>query len=198
MTRIDPVYLEHQLKRWMAPNAHLFVRPDWRRFVRPEDQKSHPFALYERKYSPEQPRVPAGSREGGQWTSEGGDGPARAASEEGVIGAERPALVQFRTDERSVSSERLIQLGGEYIGSFDNGISVIKGPNITHQESFNANTGVTTLTFTGVGSVVVDERTGVYLTGSTYSVGTRGRPDQGLSIMIDRSGRVRAYTTLGA
>ncbi|MBI2713652.1 MAG: hypothetical protein HYX37_04265 [Rhizobiales bacterium] len=68
MHRVDPIYLEHQLKRWMRPDAHHFVRPDWRRFVRPEFQADHPFALYEGKYSPEQPRVPAGSREGGQWT----------------------------------------------------------------------------------------------------------------------------------
>ena len=28
---------------------------------------------YARKFSPDQPRVPAGSREGGQWTGDGGD-----------------------------------------------------------------------------------------------------------------------------
>ncbi|MEI9803786.1 MAG: hypothetical protein WDN48_04070 [Pseudolabrys sp.] len=72
MTRIDPAHLEHQLKRWMRPDAHHFVRPDWRRFVRPGFEDEHPFALYERKYSPDQPRAPAGSREGGQWTSDGG------------------------------------------------------------------------------------------------------------------------------
>ncbi|MBI2713650.1 MAG: hypothetical protein HYX37_04250 [Rhizobiales bacterium] len=73
MHKIDPIYLEHQLKRWMRPDAHRFIRPDWRRFVRPEFQADHPFALYERKYSPNQPRVPAGSREGGQWTDGEGD-----------------------------------------------------------------------------------------------------------------------------
>lgn len=72
MPPINSAYLEHQLKRWMRPDAHHFVRPDWRRFVRPEFQDGHPFALYERKYNPEQPRVPAGSREGGQWLSGGG------------------------------------------------------------------------------------------------------------------------------
>jgi hypothetical protein len=53
MHKVDPVYLAHQLKRWMRPDAHRFVRPDWRRFVRPKFQADHPFALYERKYSPE-------------------------------------------------------------------------------------------------------------------------------------------------
>lgn len=64
-------YLTRQLERWTRPNAHLFVRPDWRRFV-PRDQDDHPFALYENKYRPDQPRVPAGNPDGGQWTADGG------------------------------------------------------------------------------------------------------------------------------
>ena len=72
MPLINPAYLEHQPKRWMRPDAHHFVRPDWRRFVRPGFEDALPFALYGRKYRPDQPRVPAGSREGGQWTSDGG------------------------------------------------------------------------------------------------------------------------------
>jgi hypothetical protein len=63
MHRVDPIYLEYQLKRWMRPDAHRFVRPHWRRFVRPEFQQDHPFALYERKYSPDQPRD-----DHGRWT----------------------------------------------------------------------------------------------------------------------------------
>ena len=72
MTQFKAAYLEHERQRFMRPDAHRFIRPDWRRFVRPGFEDDHPFALYERKYSPDQPRVPAGSREGGQWTSEGG------------------------------------------------------------------------------------------------------------------------------
>ena len=66
-------YLTRQRDRWTRPNAHLFVRPDWRRFV-PHDQDEHPFAFYENKYRPDQPRVPAGSREGVQRTGGGGGG----------------------------------------------------------------------------------------------------------------------------
>ena len=69
MPRIDAAYLAHQRKRWMRPNAHLFIRPDWRRFVRRGDQKDHPFALYERKYRPDQLRD-----EIGRWADEGGGG----------------------------------------------------------------------------------------------------------------------------
>ena len=58
MHDVNPIHLEHQLRRWMQPDAHRFIRPDWRRFVRPEFQADHPFALYEGKYSPDQPRVP--------------------------------------------------------------------------------------------------------------------------------------------
>jgi hypothetical protein len=76
-------YLEHQLKRWMRPDAHHFVRPDWRRHIRPGYQDEVPLALYQRKYSPDQPRVPAGSPEGGQWTSgEGGAGSDSAQTTE--------------------------------------------------------------------------------------------------------------------
>jgi len=67
-------YLTRQCERWTRPAAHLFVRPDWRRFV-PRDADDHPFALYERKYRPDQPRVAAGGPAGGQWTSDGGAGP---------------------------------------------------------------------------------------------------------------------------
>jgi len=73
-------YLARQLERWTRPNAHLFVRPDWRRHT-PRDQDDHPFALYERKYRADQPRVPAGSREGGQWTGDGGGGGASAGGQ---------------------------------------------------------------------------------------------------------------------
>ncbi|MBI3704551.1 MAG: hypothetical protein HY244_12075 [Rhizobiales bacterium] len=71
MAKCDPVYTAHQLQRWMAPNAHRFVRPDWRRFVQPGSDLWSVYELCERKYNPNQPRVPAGSREGGQWASDG-------------------------------------------------------------------------------------------------------------------------------
>ena len=75
MPAINAAYLEHQRKRWMRPDAHHFVRPDWRKSVRPGFENDHPFALYENKYRPDQARVPAGSRDGGQWTDgEGGSG----------------------------------------------------------------------------------------------------------------------------
>ncbi len=70
-------YLTRQRDRWTRPNAHLFVRPDWRRFAS-QDEDDHPFALYEQKYRSDQPRVPAGSRDGGQWTADGANGESRS------------------------------------------------------------------------------------------------------------------------
>ena len=67
MPRIDAAYLAHQRKRWMRPDAYRFIRADWRRFVRPGDREDHPFALYERKYRPDQLRD-----EIGRWVEEGG------------------------------------------------------------------------------------------------------------------------------
>lgn len=93
MPRIDAAYLAHQRKRWMRPNAHLFIRPDWRRFVRPGDRDSHPFALYERKYRPDQLRD-----EIGRWADEGGGQEATAdEGEDRLPPNARPA--QYRPDE---------------------------------------------------------------------------------------------------
>lgn len=68
MAAIKPEAIEHEIKR--------FMRPDWRRYWKPGHENDPLYRLYEsaeRKYSPDQPRVPSGSPEGGRWTSEGGD-----------------------------------------------------------------------------------------------------------------------------
>jgi hypothetical protein len=82
MSAIKNAYLEHQIKRWMAPNAHHFVRPDWRRYVQPGSDAAAVFELYEQKFSPDQPRVPAGNREGGQWISSPDGTPSRTTRNE--------------------------------------------------------------------------------------------------------------------
>jgi hypothetical protein len=79
MSQIESPYLAHQLKRWMRPDAHHFVRHDWRRDVRPEYQDEVPFALYERKYSPDQPRD-----DHGRWTSGEGQKPTPSPNPQGV------------------------------------------------------------------------------------------------------------------
>ena len=77
MTQIKSGRLDHQLKRWMRPDAHHFVRPDWRRYVQRDSGIGSVFGFYERKYSPDQARVPAGDPAGGQWTSDGSSSAGR-------------------------------------------------------------------------------------------------------------------------
>jgi hypothetical protein len=63
----------------MRPDAYRFFRPDWRRYMctgQEPDQLFELFDRFERKYSPDQPRVPQGNPNGGQWTSDGGGGPS--------------------------------------------------------------------------------------------------------------------------
>ena len=101
MSVFKNAYLESEIKRWMAPNAHLFVRPDWRRHVTPGSDLSSVFALYEQKYSPEQPRVPAGSREGGQWTNDGAN--AGRTFSKPPRGNTEPTAGSGRSDPRVLS-----------------------------------------------------------------------------------------------
>ena len=62
----EDAWAAHQRARWLRPDAERWLKPDWR----------------ERKYNPDQPRVPAGSSDGGQWTSgEGGTGGGEVLSD---------------------------------------------------------------------------------------------------------------------
>jgi hypothetical protein len=75
MTRIHPVYLRHERKRFMRPDAHRFLSPNWRSYTRVGRERDPPYQIVEcveGKYSTEQPRVPRGNPGGGQWTSDGG------------------------------------------------------------------------------------------------------------------------------
>lgn len=65
-------------------DAHRFLHADWRRHVTPGSELAALFSEIERKYRPEQPRVPAGNREGGQWTADGGLGGPSADSADGI------------------------------------------------------------------------------------------------------------------
>jgi hypothetical protein len=62
-------YLDHQRRRWMTPNASLWMRPDAMRWLLPNQKLWQGPANAERKCRPDQPRVPAGNSEGGQWTT---------------------------------------------------------------------------------------------------------------------------------
>jgi hypothetical protein len=69
-------WLAHQRARWMRPDAHRWIRPDVARFLKPGTDPASVYPALARKYSPNQPRVPAGNGlESGRWTDgEGGIG----------------------------------------------------------------------------------------------------------------------------
>src|ERR1700753_4093840 len=61
-------------QRWLRSNAHLYVRHDGHRFMTCGSLRTVPNRGYEQKFDPDQPRVPAGSPDGGQWTSPDSEG----------------------------------------------------------------------------------------------------------------------------
>lgn len=75
VTYANPHWLEHQRRRWMRPDAERWLQPNRRLWFRP--------GALDRKYDPDQPRVPSGNPDGGQWTSGGsGRGPGRSVASE--------------------------------------------------------------------------------------------------------------------
>jgi hypothetical protein len=91
-------WMRPDAERWMRPDAARFFNPPYERKDRSDAQgvisagdlkdiqNGHlelkrliselqfelAYRAFQRKYRPDQPRVPAGSREGGRWTTEGG------------------------------------------------------------------------------------------------------------------------------
>jgi hypothetical protein len=100
----ETAWLAHHRLRWtrsnarpfIRPDAHLWIRPDFARFFRPGTSLAEVFPEVDRKYSPNQPRIPAGHPGGGRWTdgsdvsnglgiaAPGGTDPAAVASDTAV------------------------------------------------------------------------------------------------------------------
>ncbi|QDL96765.1 zinc carboxypeptidase [Rhodopseudomonas palustris] len=72
MSGQDDAWLRHQQKRWLNPNGDRWVRQDVSRFLARDMDPVQAFPALAFKYSPNQPRVPAGNPDGGQWTRDGG------------------------------------------------------------------------------------------------------------------------------
>jgi hypothetical protein len=82
MAQLRQECLDHQLRYWM--------RPDWRRYWKPgheNDPLHKEFERVERKYRPDQLRVPRGSEGGGRWADEG------AGGGRGTVSGAKPANV---------------------------------------------------------------------------------------------------------
>ena len=76
------------------------------------------------KYRPDQARVPAGSRDGGQWTTEGGDSESGTGTGSGGIGGserlyadENTGSVHVSTDESDTDSHSNGVFDIEFVGS---------------------------------------------------------------------------------
>ena len=67
-------WLRHQQSRWLQPDGGRWIRPDAARFLPPGADVAEAFPALARKYNPNQPRVPAGNSDGGQWTDGGAGG----------------------------------------------------------------------------------------------------------------------------
>lgn len=68
----DDAWLRHQQARWMAPDGDRWVRTDAARFLAPGGNLAAAYPALALKYNPNQPRVPAGHSDGGQWTNGSG------------------------------------------------------------------------------------------------------------------------------
>ncbi|GAB1716639.1 MAG: hypothetical protein NTAFB05_16810 [Nitrobacter sp.] len=72
MASHENVFEAAQRARWLRPDAYRWIRPDAARFLIPGTDPHDVFPALQRKFNPDQPRVPAGNPDGGQWTDGGG------------------------------------------------------------------------------------------------------------------------------
>lgn len=61
--------IDAQRRRWLKPNAAAWIRPDAKRWLLPNQKVWQWTGRNEQKFSSDQPRVPAGNSDGGQWTT---------------------------------------------------------------------------------------------------------------------------------
>jgi len=100
VAQIKAAFLERELMRGMRPNARQFVSPNWRRFVPSGSDLASVYERYERKYRPDQARVPAGSSEGGQWTDDGGHSTNDEVSSRTPAGTSADETIEFSAASR--------------------------------------------------------------------------------------------------
>jgi hypothetical protein len=106
MTQFAPEWVAHQQKRFLRHDAHRFLRHDWQRFVKPGAALPWPLAaIVEAKanFDPNQPRVPAGNSDGGQWTNDSNetDGEGAYDSEAETSDADRNASEEVGSARRN-------------------------------------------------------------------------------------------------
>jgi hypothetical protein len=122
MSAYEDAYARHQQARWMRPDAHRWIRQDAARFLPPGVDPARVYPALERKYSPDQPRVPAGSgRESGRWTDGGGGSGAGGGVTRRPYGAidfgDLPSFSElsglFQTAPSEIDNSGYTQLAGD-------------------------------------------------------------------------------------
>jgi len=87
-------------------DAHRFAPPGEARLLQRPDARWDPLGAAERKYNPDQPRVPAGSSDGGQWTTaSSGDGISILVPAGGLVSDDANSGVFDGFDDSTDSSE---------------------------------------------------------------------------------------------
>jgi hypothetical protein len=84
-------------RRWLKPKTSLWMRPDAARWLLPNQKVWQWPGRNEQKYSLDQPRVPAGNSDGGQWTTVSSSGGISIALPTGGI-AEANELSDFSSE----------------------------------------------------------------------------------------------------
>lgn len=91
-------YLDYQRRCWMKPNASSWMRPDAARWLLPNRKVWQWPRCNEQKYSPDQPRVPAGNFDGGRWTTVSSGGGISIAVPTGSATSESEELSDFSNE----------------------------------------------------------------------------------------------------
>ncbi|WP_148287856.1 hypothetical protein [Rhodopseudomonas sp. B29] len=92
-------FMQPDAARWMRPDAARWVRPDAARFLGPGIRPEDVFPALSRKYNPNQPRVPKGNPEGGEWTDSDG-GQRASVSKEPRSAKPRLTPTEFSSQSR--------------------------------------------------------------------------------------------------
>jgi hypothetical protein len=79
MTDLHAAWLAKHRARFLRHDAHRWIRHDMHRFLRPEypARQWRPRPEAKGRFNPDQPRVPKGNPDSGQWTADGGTGSGR-------------------------------------------------------------------------------------------------------------------------
>jgi len=133
-------WTERQLKYWMRPDAHRFLRPDWRRFWSVERQNDPLYRYYdsvERKYRPDQLRDDQGrfAYEAGD-SSRNSTGTQLASSEKPPLGRNAAIAILVQVAKRAIEAFR--SENGLY-DLFKSKVGTVSHTTINGQDIFGSN-----------------------------------------------------------